>query len=453
MKGHVPTPDGLAEEMIGRLFDDEPPQENDRILYPGCGTGPFAAAVERFCEAENHPFPSGVGVDTDPQHLDVARDRELEHARFERCDYLADDMLDIGTVDYIVGNPPYVPIEGLDEGEKRRYKAGFSTAVGRFDLYLLFFERSVELLEQGGVLSFVTPEKFEYVDTAAPLRRLLSATDVHVETIDHLDEDMFDDLVTFPCVTTVRRKRRDETRILLRDGSTHTALLPQDGESWAASVRVTDTGGMETEATLGDATVRISAGMATGADALFVMNRNEVPPQLAPDWIRPTVSGRQLTANDGPQTDSVLVCPYRTDGSLPDESELGAFGQWAELHRDRLEDRSCVDNGKPWYSWHETPPMDDLLRSKIVFKDIAKRPRFWAENDGTVVPRHSVYYLVPKSGVPFDELLDYLNGPDARRWMNAHCQKAANGFIRLQSRVLRDLPVPRELCGTYQETL
>jgi adenine-specific DNA-methyltransferase len=70
MKGHVPTPDGLAEEMVGRLFADEPPQENDRILYPGCGTGLFAAAVERFCEEKKkHPFPSGVGVDTDPQHL------------------------------------------------------------------------------------------------------------------------------------------------------------------------------------------------------------------------------------------------------------------------------------------------------------------------------------------------------------------------------------------------
>jgi type I restriction-modification system DNA methylase subunit len=27
-------------------------------------------------------------------------------------------MLDTGTFDYIVGNPPYVPIEGLDEREK-----------------------------------------------------------------------------------------------------------------------------------------------------------------------------------------------------------------------------------------------------------------------------------------------------------------------------------------------
>lgn len=341
----------------------------------------------------------------------------------------------------------------MDDDEKTRYRAAFFTAVDRFDLYLLFFERSMELLAPTGTLSFVTPEKFEYVDSAAPLRELLSADDVHVEAIEHIDENAFADLVTFPCVTTVRRANRGETRILLRSGETHTTLLPQGGESWAANVRGIDTGEIETGVTLGAVTTRISAGVATGADACFVMSRDDVPPQLDPDWIRPTVSGRQLNTNDGPYTDSVLVCPYHDDGSLPGEDELGAFGEWATLHRNRLEDRSCVEGGKPWYSWHENPPMEDLLRPKIVFKDIAREPRFWAEQEGSVVPKHSVYYLVPKSGVPFESLLEYLNGPEARRWMNAHCQRAANGFIRLQSRVLRDLPVPKEWIETYQTTL
>jgi adenine-specific DNA-methyltransferase len=453
MKGHVSTPENLAEKMVRRLFSDDTPKESDRILYPGCGTGPFAAAVEKVCETENWPLPNGVGIETNPRHLEVAQNRGIQHTNFEERDYLASDILELDEFEYIVGNPPYVPIEELDEDEKTRYRTDFSTAVGRFDLYLLFFERSVELLASEGRLSFITPEKFEYVDTATPLRHLFGADDIHVEEIVHLDEDTFTGLVTFPCVTTLCREKRGKTRVLLRDGEKHTLLLPQDGESWAANVRGAEVEDMETGVSLGDVTIRISPGMATGADALFVMSRDEVPSQLDPDWIRPTVSGRQLTTNDGPYTDSVFVCPYRNDGSLPEENELGAFGEWAELHRNRLEERSCVENGKPWYSCHENPPMDDLLRPKIVFKDIAREPRFWAEQEGTVVPKHSVYYLVPKSGIPFDELLDYLNGPKARRWMEAHCRKAANGFIRLQSRVLRDLPVPKRWSKTFQITL
>jgi len=175
MKGHVPTPDGLAEKMVRRLFRDDEPGNDDRILYPGCGDAPFAAAVERVCDEKGWKYPDGIGVETNPEHLTRARNRELTHVEFEEQDFLADKMLEYGEFEYIVGNPPYVPIEGLDEDEKTRYKAAFDTAIGRFDLYLLFFERSLALLAENGVLSFVTPEKYEYVDTAAPLRRLLTS--------------------------------------------------------------------------------------------------------------------------------------------------------------------------------------------------------------------------------------------------------------------------------------
>lgn len=457
MKGHVPTPDDLCEKMIRRLFRDDRPRSDDRILYPGCGDAPFAAAVERVCEAEGWEPPSGYAVETNPEHLTQARDRGLRHAEVAERDFLADDMLEEGRFQFIVGNPPYVPIEGLDEAEKKRYRAKFQTAIERFDLYLLFFERALELLAPGGTLSFVTPEKFEYVNTAAPLRRLLTSDDVHVEEIEHIPEDAFTGLITFPCITTVRRTENTEelleTRITLRDGTTHTTVLPGDGESWASNVRGADLEDMETGATLGDVTERISPGLATGADKVFVLDADAVPDEIDEQWVHPTVSGRQLREYDGPYTDSVFACPYERTGELADEEELGSFLDWLEENRERLEDRSCVEGGKKWYAWHENPPMTDILQPKIVFRDIAKEPQFWPEEKGTVVPKHSVYYAVPKDGVPLDDLLEYLNSPEAHMWMEAHCQKAHNGFYRLQSRVLRDLPVPKEWAETFQATL
>jgi hypothetical protein len=97
--------------------------------------------------------------------------------------------------------------------------------------------------------------------------------------------------------------------------------------------------------------------------------------------------------------------------------------------------------------------MNDLRQPKVVFKDIEKEPRFWAERSGEVVPRHSVYYIVPDEGVSLDDLLQYLNSPLAQKWMEAHCQRAANGFLRLQSRVLKKLPVPEKIAQSYQTAL
>ena len=454
MKGHTPTPDELAESMVRQLFDRSPPASGDSILYPGCGTAPFPAAVERVCDAQGWDYPRGLGIELNPEHLDTAQGRDLSHVDFEQADFLDPTGVAHKEFEYIIGNPPYVPIEQLDDDEKRRYRGVFDTAVGRFDLYLLFFERALSLLAVDGWLQFITPEKYEYVDTASPLRKLLTSETYAVEQIAHIDENAFTGLVTFPCVTTVTRGPYNQTSINNRDGSTHTTRLPTDGSSWASAIRDVDVGSMQTGSTLKDVTERISPGMATGADALFVTTRDDVPPQLDPEWIRPTVSGKQLSTTDGPYTDSVFICPYQDDGTLPSASELEAFGDWASIHRERLEDRSCVQKeGKEWYAWHETPPMKDLLQPKIVFRDIAQEPQFWAEPEGTVVPRHTVYYLIPKPGVPIAELLEYLNGPKARRWMEAKCQKAANGYLRLQSRVLRDLPVPAEWTNTVQASL
>jgi len=281
------------------------------------------------------------------------------------------------------------------------------------------------------------------------------ADGLHVEEVEHIDEDSFPGLITFPCVTTVRRATNAsgrETRVVLRDGSIHTTTLPADGSSWASSIRDADLGDVHTGATLGDVTVRVSPGTATGADKVLVVDADDVPESIDNRWVRRTVSGSQFRELNGPYTDSVFLCPYDDEGDLADEAELDGFLDWLEQHRERLEDRSCVEGGKKWYAWHETPPMEDLLNPKIVFRDIAKEPRFWIESEGTVVPKHSVYYAIPKDEVPMEELADYLNSPEAPMWMEANCQRAHNGYYRLQSRVLSDLPVPRKLAGSFQAT-
>lgn len=445
--------------MAQRLFKGNAPEEGDRILYPGCGAkAPFAMAVEEFCRAKGYTLPSGLAVESNPELLRQAKDLGLRHVSFREMDFLSSEGAELGSFNHVLGNPPYVPIEGLSEKEKVRYRSTFKVAEGRFDLYLLFFEQALSLLAPGGRLTFVTPEKWEFVETARPLRRMVTREEFHVEEINHVDENAFPELTAYPSITTVRRggdgsRSSADAKVRLRDGTEHYAELP-GGESWAAAVRGKDLSGMKTGLTLGEVAVRVSPGMATGADSVFVYDKNKVPRQLVPEWTRPTVSGKELSHGGATDPQSVFVCPYREDGSLPKESELGAFGEWARSYRERLEDRSCVQKtGKKWYAWHETPPMEDLLQPKIIFKDIAKEPKFWAERSGEIVPRHTVYYIVPEERVSFEELLDYVNGPVAKEWMVAHCQRAANGFLRLQSRVLKKLPVPVEIVREWQTTL
>jgi len=458
MKGHVPTPEHIADQMVQELFDGHPPDEDDTILYPGTGDGPFISAVSRYCEERDLPIPDGVAIDLDPDLLDEAKEVNGSlPVEFVERDFLEVDEEDYGQFDYVVGNPPYVPIEGLSEDEKSRYKNNFRTAEQRFDLYILFFEKSLELLADSGRLVYITPEKFEYTHTTGELRRLM--TQYHVERINHVPEDSFEGYVTYPTITTIQDRDERGTEIIRRDGSEDKVELPRDGSSWASHVRAGDTDAYDydTGVTLGDVTKRISCGLATGRDTIFVQSEDEVPQQLVEEgWTYRTTSGKQLTINDGPDSGDVIICPYdpERNGKLLPEDELGAYLDWAELHRDELESRSCVEKGKVWYSWHENAPMADLYDTpKILVKDVCDPPDFFADWDGDVVPRHSVYYIIPDEGVDLDELLEYLNSPKAQAWLEANAQKAANDYYRMQSKVLKQLPVPEELGETKQTTL
>jgi Methylase of polypeptide chain release factors len=426
MKGHVPTPPELADKMVGELFAEHPPDDNDRILFPGTGDGPFVAAVERYCEDNDYPFPEGVAIDLDPELLAEAEEQNRNvGVEFREKDYLAADIGDCGQFDYVVGNPPYVSIEDLSQEEKERYRHEFRTAEQRFDLYMLFFERSLDLLADGGRLVFVTPEKFEYTHTTAELRRMM--TQYHVERIEHVPEDSFAGHVTYPTVTTIHDRDGEETHVVRRDRTEDTVELPRDGSSWASTIRVGDTGAYDydTGVTLGDVTKRISCGLATGHDSIYVQSEEEVPEQLVEEgWTHRTTSGKQLTVNDGPDSGDIIICPYDERGNLVGEDELGAFGDWAELHREELESRSCVKKGKAWYSWHENPPMEDIYGvEKILTKDVCDPPEFYAERGGEIIPRHSVYYIVPENLDDLDLLLEYLNSPKARAWLEANAQK------------------------------
>ena len=49
--------------------------------------------------------------------------------------------------DIVIGNPPYIRVQRMNENEKKYLIEKFDSAIGRFDLYLLFIERSIKLLK------------------------------------------------------------------------------------------------------------------------------------------------------------------------------------------------------------------------------------------------------------------------------------------------------------------
>ena len=442
MKGHVPTPDALVDEMVARLFADASPRPEDRLLDPGCGGGAFIAGVLRWCQSNGVQPPQITGVELNPALASKARKRfaDAPSVRIVHANYLVSPVGH--PFRFIIGNPPYVSLANLgDEKQRDRYRARFTAARGRFDLYMLFFERAIEDLADAGKLVFITPEKFLYVSTAEQLRRLLMS-DAEVHAIDLVPEDTFANFTTYPAITTLHKGQSadPQTTVRLRCGARRIISLPTEGQSWWP--RLMEEVPESESARLGDVCVRISAGIATGADEVYVQDINAIPAQLRV-FAKPAIAGRDLALDAPlPAPRRAILIPYSENGDLLPSEKLGPLGSYlsGSSNAAALRRRSCIRR-KPWYAFHDNYPTD-ILRPKIVFKDIAKRPYFWIDRTGGLIPLHSVYYIVPERDDQLDSLCEWLNGDQARRWMLANCQRAANGYLRLQSSVLRRMPVP-----------
>ncbi|MBI2231285.1 MAG: Eco57I restriction-modification methylase domain-containing protein [Deltaproteobacteria bacterium] len=427
--------------MVDLLFRGRTPAADNTVLDAGCGTGQFIDGIIRWCQRRRLPVPRITGIESDPRHL-LALRAKYGHLRFVSIEHA--DFLNEGSKphDYIVGNPPYVPITGLSEGEKARYRTRYTTAKGRFDLYLLFFEEALRRLAPGGRLVFITPEKYLYVETAGSLRDLLARH--NVEEILLVSEDTFGDLVTYPTITVISHLPPGKTRVVRRDGTAVAVTLPTGRDSWLPVIEEVATENATVR--LADVCLRVSCGVATGADRVFVRPAAGLDPSLRP-FAHLTIAGRELVPGltDLPSR-FVMLVPYEPDGRLMPLSQLGAFRSYllsADVRRQLLA-RTCVKR-KPWYAFHETPVLRDILRPKILCKDIGEIPHFWIDRPGDVIPRHSLYYIVPRDPAKIDLIAEYLRSPSAHEWLRRNCQRAAKGYLRLQSHVLQRLPVPDNL--------
>lgn len=437
MRGFVPTPAKTVDVMVEKLFRGTEVSRDLRVLDPGCGEGEFIEGIVRYCRARRAAIPSIVGIELDPARAATAKARfaGMRSVDIRHRDFLvpSDDRFD-----RIVGNPPYVSILGLDAAEREHYRTTYVTARGRFDLYVLFFEQALRCLAENGRLVFITPEKYLYVESARTLRQLLLTH--HVLELHFAGEETFGDLVTYPLITTVSKKpRAAATKLIRRDGSIASIRLAAAG-SWLPSLNghAPHAGGL----VLANVTRRVSCGVATGADSLFVTSASTLAAELRP-FAYPTISGRQIREGFPLASDDVLLAPYDRDGHLLPEHRLGALGKYLgqPSKRSILEARTCTAR-KPWYAFHDSFPVRDVLGPKLLCKDITEEPFFVQDEAGTIVPRHSVYYVVPVDTRDLAPLAEYLNGPLAAEWMRAHCQRAAQGFLRMQSHVLKRLPIP-----------
>jgi len=114
------------------------------------------------------------------------------------------EIMKRGGFDCVIGNPPYVRIQTMKEWaptEVEFYKKHYASASkGNYDIYVVFVERALQLLNVRGRMGYILPHKFFQAKYGQPLREL-TANGKHLAKIVHFgDQQVFDGASTYTCL-------------------------------------------------------------------------------------------------------------------------------------------------------------------------------------------------------------------------------------------------------------
>ncbi|NJP06034.1 MAG: class I SAM-dependent DNA methyltransferase [Chloroflexaceae bacterium] len=104
----------------------------------------------------------------------------------------------------VLGNPPYVRHEQLG-ALKRRLKAGsYRCYTGTADLYVYFYERGLQLLRDGGILCYISSNKYFRAGYGKKLRQYLGSNTTIHQLIDFGDASVFT-AIAYPSIVLLRK--------------------------------------------------------------------------------------------------------------------------------------------------------------------------------------------------------------------------------------------------------
>jgi adenine-specific DNA-methyltransferase len=516
--GIVYTPEWVVELMLSKVFQRRPFSPTSRVLDPACGDGaflvPLAKSIIRW--AKNEELSSRttrdilvdaiIGRDIDEsalikcqsQLLAISREAGLRITEWNvsKADtLLASDSEVIGDkkASHVIGNPPYIRIQDLPVATRRKLQQRFSYCQsGSTDIFLAFFERGQSLLDEDGVLAFITSRSLFDSAAASEFRRVVSAGRLAAEIIDFGYSQVFPDVSTYTAITILSSPHHPNPTVELShvDADTQTSVWTSSqpastfqSKRWYV-LRDSDTSFVKEVENrgpkLGDI-CSIRVGLATLRDKIYVngvaswpesADELELVPvtthsglirELEIGSLRRIVKVSKLRASDEDQGLAILF-PYEKypNGIAPwsarTQSRFPLAMQFLEEHRQELASRG--HGVRVWFEYGSTQGLGTLYGKKLLVPSMTRDGSLylWSREAWTFYSGYGIFF----SG-DIEALAERLAREDFRRYARLAGRALRGGWFSMTTTSLssfslseqewRDLGVSFDAIGTQLSLL
>ena len=403
------------------------------------------------------------------------------------------DVAATGGFDAVVGNPPWIRLHRVPSSERawlrREYEvfrraqwtpgaaaarasAGFA---GQADLSALFIERSVALLQPGGILALLVPAKLWRSLAGGGVRRLLRDHTTVTRIEDLSDAPPVFDAAVYPSVVAAR------AATLAEPASRHSAVVavqrgvtlveweadPDDlgldetpGSPWllvppavrAAFDRLTAAGATLSDGPIGRPLLGVKCGCNDAFVVELIRTRGGVASiraaggrtgEVEPRMLRPVIRG-ETTRPWHRRASNEWIVWTGDDRGLPLPTLPPLTERWLHHYKRRLLTRADARSTRTWWSLFRTEgAATDAPR--VVWADFGRRPRALILPAGDpTLPLNTCYVARCRDIADARVLAAILNSTIAAAWLNVLAEPARGGFRRFLGWTMARLPLPAD---------
>lgn len=353
------------------------------------------------------------------------------------------------SADVVIGNPPYVRSTRLVKSYKAKLKSLYPEVYnGSEDLYSYFFANASNVVNENGLVCFISPQSFMKKKSSEALRRFLQNNLYPISIID-LDENRIFENVSLHTVITCMSKKHidqdidyyhacnlDDVNHVVKgavsyDKVKHTAFSVKGWSFTDINLNANKT------RTLKDFGFHVRSGVRPAIKNAYVYDVGELY-TLPIEIIRKTIDAKGIKKWCTKSNSKELL--FLTEDNV--EKHVLARS-YLEQFKERLADNQNKTTKNSWMSLRSCAYYDEMDKMKIIYPDISKELKFSLDKSES-------YVLDGAFFIDTDDLtlLGILNSELALNYFKAKCTSLGNvqnkGRLRIKKYFMEEFPLPND---------
>lgn len=325
-----------------------------------------------------------------------------------------------GGFDVVIGNPPYVRVQNIDKLSVKYFEKKYQSAIGKFDIYVLFNELSCEkLIKERGIICFIQPHRFINADFGKGLRNYFNKNRFLQKIISFTDIDIFESANTYTGIFFIQKKKNEVlfyyefqnvTRNLIEEKLSQIETFEvfnyeNLAENWSLKSNVISNllNKLKTNNLLSHFSKNISQGVIPGNDKIYYFEIleennlfytiknlfNEIE-EVEKGLVRKVIKGNNISRYLLPKNDYFIIYPYKIVNGIQniineDEFSINypkTYNYLSKYKNFLIELRIKYKTNIEWFGFHRPREMRFLDSKKIITTHASIKPNFtFSENE------------------------------------------------------------------------